>query len=774
MKKNDKKNLVIVESPAKAKTIEKILGNDFLVTASFGHIRDLPKSTLGVDIENNFTPNYSTIRGKGEVTKNLKALAKKSEKVYLASDPDREGEAIAWHIAHTLKLDENENNRIEFNEITASAIKDAIKHPRKIDMNKVNAQQARRILDRLVGYEVSPLLWKAISSNTSAGRVQSVALKLICELEDSIKAFVPEKFWDITGEFKDKINLALYKVEDKKIDKLKDEKVVEKIKTLKGEEFLVDGAKVTKKTKNPPLPLKTSTLQQLSSSYLGFSATKTMKIAQGLYEGVNINGTHKGLITYMRTDSVRISEEAVQMAKDYILENYGKDYVGGGVKKSTKKQENIQDAHEGIRPTDVNFTPEYLSKFLDKDQLKLYTLIWERFLISQLAPMKYEQFELLCSKDGIQFRGVLNKILFDGYYKLFKDEEDIPLGDFPNIQKDDKLKLVKLNIKEDFTKPPARLTESSLIKKLESDGIGRPSTYAAIINTLKDREYVTLKGKSFVPTELGYEVERVLDENFKNFMNVKFTADMENKLDDIAEGKEKWQEILKNFYTELSKYIEKYKKIVDADENKVIESDMPCPCGGGYMVMKNGRFGRYLACSNDGCKQNISLRGIEIPMEEIKAGKIHVKDIVEQKIAEKKGKPTDVLADNGSSMLLKFGRFGSYLESENYSSDNIRTPLPSEIKKALALNEIPEENGVVKLNLRLQAIKSEEKAILDKAGVCEKCGRPFRIGKGRWGRYLACTGYPECKNIKTLDKDGNIVEKKEKEETKSTTKKTKK
>ena len=774
MKKNDKKNLVIVESPAKAKTIEKILGNDFLVTASFGHIRDLPKSTLGVDIENNFTPNYSTIRGKGEVTKNLKALAKKSEKVYLASDPDREGEAIAWHIAHTLKLDENENNRIEFNEITASAIKDAIKHPRKIDMNKVNAQQARRILDRLVGYEVSPLLWKAISSNTSAGRVQSVALKLICELEDSIKAFVPEKFWDITGEFKDKINLALYKVEDKKIDKLKDEKVVEKIKTLKGEEFLVDGAKVTKKTKNPPLPLKTSTLQQLSSSYLGFSATKTMKIAQGLYEGVNINGTHKGLITYMRTDSVRISEEAVQMAKDYILENYGKDYVGGGVKKTTKKQENIQDAHEGIRPTDVNFTPEYLSKFLDKDQLKLYTLIWERFLISQLAPMKYEQFELLCSKDGIQFRGVLNKILFDGYYKLFKDEEDIPLGDFPNIQKDDKLKLVKLNIKEDFTKPPARLTESSLIKKLESDGIGRPSTYAAIINTLKDREYVTLKGKSFVPTELGYEVERVLDENFKNFMNVKFTADMENKLDDIAEGKEKWQEILKNFYTELSKYIEKYKKIVDADENKVIESDMPCPCGGGYMIMKNGRFGRYLACSNEGCKQNISLRGIEIPMEEIKAGKIYVKDIVEQKIAEKKGKPTDVLADNGSPMLLKFGRFGSYLESENYSSDNIRTPLPSEIKKALALNEIPEENGVVKLNLRLQAIKSEEKAILDKAGVCEKCGRPFRIGKGRWGRYLACTGYPECKNIKTLDKDGNIVEKKEKEETKSTTKKTKK
>ncbi len=766
MKKNDKKNLVIVESPAKAKTIEKILGNNFLVTASFGHIRDLPKSTLGVDIENNFTPNYSTIRGKGEITKNLKALAKKAEKVYLASDPDREGEAIAWHIAHTLKLDENENNRIEFNEITASAIKDAIKHPRKIDINKVNAQQARRILDRLVGYEVSPLLWKAISSNTSAGRVQSVALKLICELEDEIKAFIPEKYWDINGEFQDKINLSLYKVDGKKIDKLKDEKVVEKIKTLKGEEFLVDGAKVSKKTKNPPLPLKTSTLQQLSSSYLGFSATKTMKVAQGLYEGININGTHKGLITYMRTDSVRISEEAVEMAKEYILENYGKEYVGSGIKKSSKKQENIQDAHEGIRPTDVNYTPEYLSKFLDKDQLKLYTLIWERFLISQLAPMKYEQFELLCSKEGVQFRGVLNKILFDGYYKLFKDEEDIPLGDFPSIKEDDLLKLMKLNIKEDYTKPPARLTESSLIKKLESDGIGRPSTYASIINTLKDREYVTLKGKSFIPTELGYQVKEVLNENFKNFMNVKFTADMENKLDDIAEGKEKWQEILKKFYDELAKYITEYKKIVDEDENKIIVSDVPCPCGGGYMIMKNGRFGRYLACSKDECKQNISLRGIDIPMEDIKAGKIFVKDIVEQKIAEKKGKMTDVVAENGAKMLLKFGRFGSYLESENYTEDNIRTPLPSEIKKALALNEILEEDGIIKLNLRLKAIKDEENSILLKAGVCEKCGRPFRIGKGRWGKYLACTGYPECKNIKNLDKDGNIIEKKEKEEPK--------
>ena len=529
-KKSPKKNLVIVESPAKAKTIEKILGSNFNVTASFGHIRDLPKSTLGVDIENGFKPNYSTIRGKGEITKALKELAKKSDKIYLASDPDREGEAIAWHIAHTLKLDENENNRIEFNEITSSAIREAIKHPRKIDTDKVNAQQTRRILDRLVGYGISPLLWKTISANTSAGRVQSVALKLICELEDTIKNFVPEKFWDIKGKFNDNLELLLYKIDDEKIDKLKDESLVKRVQTLEKEKFLVENAKVNKKVKNPPLPLKTSTLQQLASSYLGFAASKTMRVAQGLYEGINIEGTHKGLITYMRTDSTRISEEAKEMAKDYILKNLGKEYLGKDTpKKSEKKQENVQDAHEGIRPTDINYHPKDLQKYLDKDQMKLYTLIWERFLISQLAPMKYDQFELICGKDNVQFRGVLNKITFDGYYKIFKEEDEIPVGDFPDIKTGDNMTLTSLEIKEDYTKPPARLTESSLIKKLESDGIGRPSTYATIIDTLKKREYVSLKGKSFVPTQLGYEVKYVLNEHFQDIMNEKFTADLENE-----------------------------------------------------------------------------------------------------------------------------------------------------------------------------------------------------------------------------------------------------
>ena len=747
-----KKNLVIVESPAKAKTIEKILGKDFHVVASFGHVRDLPKSKLGVDVENNFKPSYSTIKGKGEVIKNLKDMAKKSDKVFLASDPDREGEAIAWHIAYALKLSENDPNRIEFNEITETAIKDSIKHPRKIDMDKVNAQQARRILDRLVGYGISSLLWKSISSNTSAGRVQSVALKLICDLEDEIKKFIPVKFWEIKGEFTNKLKLSLYKVEDKKIDKLTDEKVVEEIKKVEKKDFEVIEAKVSKKSKNSPLPLKTSTLQQLASSYLGFSASKTMRIAQGLYEGIDIEGTHKGLITYMRTDSTRISDDAVEMAKNYILENFGKEYLG--VKKTSKSKQKIQDAHEAIRPTDINLTPDSLKNTLDKDQQKLYKLIWERFVISQLAPMKYEQFELVCNYDKFSFRGTINKIIFDGYYKIFKEEEDLPLGEFPDIKVGDILKLEKLLIKEDYTKPPSRFTESSLVKKLEAEGIGRPSTYATIIETLKKREYVALEGKSFVPTALGYEIKNKLDENFPNIMNIKFTAELENELDEVAEGEKDWISLLSVFYKDLKYYIDKFKIKVEEEMSRIIESDVPCSCGKGNMILKTGRFGRYLACPNeeDGCKERISLKGIEIPAEEIENGKIYVREKVEELVKAKKGKETDVLTSTGAKYLLKTGRFGSYLESENFSEDNDRMPLPPEIRKMLANNKIEEKDGVMQINTELKKIKDEEDRILKAAGRCEKCGRPFKISRGRWGKFLACTGYPECKNIKKIEK----------------------
>ena len=746
-----KNKLVIVESPAKAKTIEKILGSSYKVISSYGHIIDLPKTKIGVDVNDNFKPSYNTIKGKGDVIKQLKEAAKKSDKVYLASDPDREGESIAWHIANTLKLDHNDKNRIEFHEITEKAIKDAVKNPRKINIDRVNSQQARRILDRLVGYEISPFLWKLISPNTSAGRVQSVALKIICELEDKIKAFIPEKYWDVKGIFDGKYNLNLYKIDDEKIDKLKDEKLLERVKKDLKKTYKVISSKISNKTKNPPLPLKTSTLQQLSSSYLGFSASKTMMVAQKLYEGINIKGQHKGLITYMRTDSTRISDEAKKMAKDYIIKNFGKEYLGSNVVRAKKDNKNVQDAHEGIRPTDINYTPEEIMQFLDKDQFKLYNLIWQRFLISQLAAMKYEQFEYILEKDKIEYRGSINKIIFDGYYKVFKEEEDLPVGDFPAIKEGDKFTLEKLDIKEDYTKPPARLTESSLVKTLEAEGIGRPSTYASIIETLKKREYVELQNKSFVPTEIGYEVKDQLAKYFPNIMNTKFTAKLEDELDEVDNGEKNWIELLKVFYDELQKYEEKCKTALSKHLEKPVLSDV-LDSAGKPMVMKIGRFGRYLASQNEESKENISLRSVNISLEDIKKGKIFVKDQLEELLKKKEGQKTDIVLENGAKLILKYGRFGAYLESENYKEDNIRKTIPSEVKKKIESGAIDRTGDVLHLKEIFDKIEAKETAILKKAGKCEKCGRPFKIGNGRWGKFLACTGYPECKNIKKIEK----------------------
>ena len=746
-----KNKLVIVESPAKAKTIEKILGSSYKVISSYGHIIDLPKTKIGVDVNDNFKPSYNTIKGKGDVIKQLKEAAKKSDKVYLASDPDREGESIAWHIANTLKLDHNDKNRIEFHEITEKAIKDAVKNPRKINIDRVNSQQARRILDRLVGYEISPFLWKLISPNTSAGRVQSVALKIICELEDKIKAFIPEKYWDVKGIFDGKYNLNLYKIDDEKIDKLKDEKLLERVKKDLKKTYKVISSKISNKTKNPPLPLKTSTLQQLASSYLGFSASKTMMVAQKLYEGINIKGQHKGLITYMRTDSTRISDEAKKMAKDYIIKNFGKEYLGSNVVRAKKDNKNVQDAHEGIRPTDINYTPEEIMQFLDKDQFKLYNLIWQRFLISQLAAMKYEQFEYILEKDKIEYRGSINKIIFDGYYKVFKEEEDLPVGDFPAIKEGDKFTLEKLDIKEDYTKPPARLTESSLVKTLEAEGIGRPSTYASIIETLKKREYVELQNKSFVPTEIGYEVKDQLAKYFPNIMNTKFTAKLEDELDEVDNGEKNWIELLKVFYDELQKYEEKCKTALSKHLEKPVLSDV-LDSAGKPMVMKIGRFGRYLASQNEESKENISLRSVNISLEDIKKGKIFVKDQLEELLKKKEGQKTDIVLENGAKLILKYGRFGAYLESENYNEDNIRKTIPSEVKKKIESDAIDRTGDVLHLKEIFDKIEAEETAILKKAGKCEKCGRPFKIGNGRWGKFLACTGYPECKNIKKIEK----------------------
>ena len=820
-----KKHLVIVESPAKAKTIEKMLGRNYVVKASVGHIRDLPKSKLGVDVENNFEPSYSTIKGKGEITKELRALAKKSDKVYLASDPDREGEAIAWHLAHILKLPEDEMNRIEFNEITKTAIKEAASHPRKIDMGRVNAQQARRILDRLVGYSISPLLWKIISSNTSAGRVQSVALKMICDLEDTIATFVPENYWEVSGEFKGGLDLNLHKIDGKKVGKIFDEEVVKELEGALGskQNFKVISAKVKDRIQKPKEPFKTSTLQQSASSKYGFSASRTMRIAQSLYEGQNIDGTLKGLITYMRTDSTRISEEAKSAAKDFIVEKYGKEYLGTYEEKKSKGK--VQDAHEAVRPSYVELTPTDIKQYLNEEQYKLYKLIWERFIVSQLAPVKFKQFEFINEYDKYQFRGVANKVTFDGYYKVAKDENEIKTVDFPSISEGDINTLENALIKDGITKPPARMTESSLVKKLEADGIGRPSTYAAIIETLKKREYVEVAGKSFSPTSLGYEVKEQLDENFPHIMNAKFTAAMEDKLDNVEEGEEDWKKVLGDFYGDLEKYLTAFQKKVEEIENRRVESDVPCPCGSGLMVMKSGRFGRYLKCEDDACEEKYSLKGIDLDKKQLEEGKIIVREVVEVREKKKRGQETDMVAENGAKLLLKLGPFGSYLESENFKEDEIRIPLPASIKKLLAEDAIVEVDGImpmravteealaiakgkptdmltkegarvylkpgryghylesekykvdevrIKLNPELKKLAKEENLVekdglvlvkkyvdkdleaneklVEEAGPCEKCGKPFEVKEGRWGKFLVCTGAPKCKNQRKLTK----------------------
>ena len=739
-----KKYLVIVESPSKASTIKKILGKNYDVVASVGHIKNLPKSKIGVDIENDFTPKYITIKGKGPVIKKIKDKVKKVDRVYLAADPDREGEAIAWHLAEMLKLKEKKS-RIEFNEITKTAVKAAVKKPREINMDRVNAQQARRILDRLVGYKITPLLWQVLSANTSAGRVQSVALKLICKLEEKIKAFVPEKYWEVSGLFNEKMNLDIHKIDGKKVGKIKDETLVDELKkALKGKsrKFEVISTEVSKKSKKPPLPLRTSTLQQLGSSYLGFSSSKTMMVAQSLYEGINLDGNHIGLITYMRTDSTRISDEAKKNAQKYIKEIYGEEYVGD-YKSKEKKDKKVQDAHEAIRPTDVILDPEKIKKHLKKDQYKLYKLIWERFLISQFSNMKYEQFKIINEYEKYQFRGIINKVTFPGYYKIFKEDDEIITADFPEIKKGEIQKLSKLNIKEGETKPPSRLSEASLVKQLEKEGIGRPSTYSSIIATIKKRKYVELKNKSFIPTKLGFDVVKELEKYFPKIMDIKFTAEMEDTLDEVEEGTREWKEVLKEFYSDFEIYLKKYEKEVKLITDRKIVADIKCPICGGEMLLKTGRFGKFLECEGyEECKQRFSLpKNISIPKKDIEAGKITVKKEVEQVLKEKNGVMTDLKCEKCSGkMLIKKGRFGQYLECENYKECQERSSLPKGI-------DLSEENGIIMIKDQILKERSEDRKAIEEAGKCEKCGSPFIVKKGRFGKFLACSNYPNCKNI---------------------------
>ncbi|NGT47806.1 type I DNA topoisomerase [Clostridium perfringens] len=593
--------LVIVESPAKAKTIEKYLGKNYVVEASMGHVRDLPKSQLGVDIENEYNPKYITIRGKGELLSKLRKLAKKSDKIYLATDPDREGEAISWHLANVLKIDENENCRIEFNEITKDAVKNSIKHPRKINCNLVDAQQARRVLDRLVGYEISPLLWRNVKWGLSAGRVQSAALKLICDREEEIKKFNPEEYWTVDVKLKKgkkSFPVKLTTKNKKKIEIKNKEQADQIIDELKENEYIVSKIKKGTKNKNPLAPFTTSTLQQEASKKLNFMTKKTMSVAQQLYEGVEVKkfGT-VGLITYMRTDSVRISKEAQEKALNFIDETYGKEYVSEEPR-VYKGKKNIQDAHEAIRPTYVEITPEIAKANLSNDQYKLYALIWKRFIASQMATCILNTNSLEIKNGDYILRASGSTIKFDGFMKVYEyisgeEEESVLL---PELEENEVLKEESIEGKQHFTQPPARYSEAAFVKLLEEKGIGRPSTYVPTISTLISRKYVDREKKILIPTELGFIVNDILSNYFKQIVDTDFTAEMEVKLDNVEAGKESWTHIVDEFFTPLKEDIEKAEKEISKViiEDKV--SDVPCDKCGRLMVIKHGRFGDFLAC----------------------------------------------------------------------------------------------------------------------------------------------------------------------------------
>lgn len=594
-------NLVIVESPAKAKTIGKYLGKNYIVEASMGHVRDLPKSKLGVDIEDNFNPKYITIRGKGELIDKLKKAAKKADNIYLATDPDREGEAISWHLANILKIPMDKKCRIVFNEITKSAVKSSIKAARTINQDLVDAQQARRILDRLVGYEISPILWRNVKWGLSAGRVQSAALKILCDREEEIKKFIPEEYWTVDCVLlkdRKKLSVKLATFNGKKIE-LKNEADAKKvISELDKNEYIVEGIKKGTKIRNPLPPFTTSTLQQDASRKLNFMTKKTMSVAQVLYEGVEVKGYGTvGLITYMRTDSVRISDEAQGKALEFIKENFGESYIPDKLR-IYKGKKNIQDAHEAIRPTYVEISPEKAKDSLTTEQYKLYKLIWDRFMASQMASCELNTNSISILNGKYKFRASGSTIKFDGFMKLYEysNEEDGEGVIVPELKEGEILKQSSLEGKQHFTQPPSRFTEASFVKLMEEKGIGRPSTYVPTISTLISREYVEREKKNLYPTELGFIVNNIVSEYFKQIVDIEFTAEMEKSLDEVEEGNEEWKALVAEFFEPLKGAIEKAEKEVSkvVIEDKV--SDVPCDKCGKMMVIKKGRYGTFLAC----------------------------------------------------------------------------------------------------------------------------------------------------------------------------------
>ncbi|MFR3415661.1 MAG: type I DNA topoisomerase [Clostridia bacterium] len=594
--------LIIVESPAKANTIKKFLGGKTKVVASMGHIRDLPKSKLGVNIENNFEPEYINIRGKGDLIKSLKKDAKSAKKVYLATDPDREGEAIAWHLAHILDIPEDSKSRVTFNEITKTAVQKAIKEPRQIDINLVNAQQARRVLDRIVGYKISPVLWKKVRKGLSAGRVQSVAVKLIVDREKEIEDFIPEEYWNIIAKLLDEKSKKEFEAKligknNKKLEIHSKEEVDEILANIKDAKFIVKDVKKGERKRNPAPPFTTSTMQQEASRKLNFSLKKTMSVAQTLYEGVKIpeKGT-VGLITYMRTDSTRISEEARKVAKEVVEATYGSEYYEN---RYYKTKADAQDAHEAIRPTYIDIKPEQIKDSLTNDQYKLYRLIYNRFLASQMKSAIFDTLAVTIDANEYNFKANGQSIKFKGFMTLYvegTDEKEDEIGQIPLLEVAQEVKKEKIESKQSFTEPPPRYTEASLVKALEEKDIGRPSTYSPTITTILARHYIEKEAKQLVPTELGKVVNKLLTENFPDIINVEFTAEIENEFDEIADGKENWKQMISEFYGPFEKELEKVEKELEHVELEEEVSDVPCEKCGRMMVVKYGRYGKFLAC----------------------------------------------------------------------------------------------------------------------------------------------------------------------------------
>lgn len=704
------KALVIVESPAKSKTIKKILGDNYTIEASFGHIRDFPKNVLGFDVTKNFEPSFVVIPEKKKVVDKLNEIAKKCAKVYLASDPDREGEAIAWHVRQVLKVDDDKIQRIEFNEITPKAVKYAVEHPREIDIDRVKAQQTRQILDRLVGYKISPVLWEKLRNNhLSAGRVQSVALRMICEREDEIEAFKPVEYWTISVDLQKEnatFEAELQKYLDKKIE-LKNEddsnKAVEYLND-KSTKFIVDKISKRETTRKPSPPFITSTLQREASSKLGYGVAKTMQIAQKLYEGIELGSDGAvGLITYMRTDSVRISDDAQVAAKEFIVENYGEkyypetpnDYVKAGKK-------NVQDAHEAIRPSYPSRTPQSIKSYLTSEQYRLYKLIWDRFMSSQMQNASIANTSIDIKAGDYTFKAGTSSIIFDGFLKLYSEEDDDAKKSIPEMKKGDVLKRNKINPKQHFTQPPPRYSEASLVKALEEHGIGRPSTYAPIITKIQTKGYVEKIEKALAPTLLGRTVSKQLVEHFKEVMDYDFTAGMENQLDEIADKKAKSEKVLKDFYDPFVKIVAAAKQNM---ERINIESDIKCPNCGKPMVVRTSRFGsQFLGCSGyPECKTMLPLNATQESAQQ------------EPEVCEEKCEKC------GSDMIYKVGPYGKYMECTNADC------------------------------------KNRKRVVISTGVKCPKCGGEIVQRKSKYGKiFYGCNKYPDCDFVLWNEPTGDV------------------